>query len=154
MGAYWGNQWFRVEHEKLELCGIIMLSKYPTADGATTDGIENTFVPMPDVNNFEFFPCESKADAQHKAKLHTFMITHSKIIERVQPEATLVNEHHKYLEKTDRIKTDLLKNDIQSREEEIDTLRIEIKQLKRLRKAKVREFVESELISVDKGGVE
>lgn len=151
MGVFWGNQWFRVEHENLDLCGIIMLSKYPTADGATTDGMENTYVPLPDVNNFEFFPCESKADAQHKAKLHTFMMTHSKIIERVQLEAEkqLVNEHHKYLERTERTKTDLLKQDIASREEDIATLKLEIKELKRIRKSKVREFVESELISLD-----
>jgi hypothetical protein len=151
MGVHWGNQWYRVQHKNLNCCGIIMLSKYPTLGRETDElGIEKTYVPIPNIPGLSFWACESKQEAQREAKLHIYKVTSTQIIDliRSETEKTLLNEQHRLLAKTATPKVDGFSDEIRKRELEIAEIKQAVKGLKRIRRAKVPEFLESELVKL------
>ncbi|MCK7657679.1 MULTISPECIES: hypothetical protein [Shewanella] len=153
MGVSWGNVWFQVVHQKPELNGVILLSKYPCAAGGVDEnGIELTDIPVPVIEGFSFVPRDSKDDAIYHAKLKRLELTQDLIVTETFHIASYECDiqTHEYVLKHSKNKTanNHRLRTLELNQQFIDDHRKKLKGIKQIRNAKVPEFLESDLQKV------
>lgn len=154
MACFWGNTWFQVIHNDLKLCGILMLSKYPTAEGGVdAKGNENVKVILPDLpdgSGFQLIEHSTEQEARLACKHHVVSRSRNDLLSCLwvinDTECDL--DEHRIVIKSPIEDKDYYQRKIINCKNTILDFKGKVKELKQLRKARTKEFLESELISI------
>lgn len=142
-------------HEKLEYCGNLMLSKYPSAHGGVdSKGNELTEVIMPSLEGtgFTLIPHKNERSATLASKRHVLERTRMDLMSslNVVDDAQCDLDEYQIQLKLELDDKKSLETKINNRKQTILDFKQKVKELRRLRKAKATEFLESELVSIAK----
>lgn len=156
MGMFWGNSWYQVVHDNLEFCGVVMLSKYPSASGGVdslgNETVEVILPQLPNESGFTFIAHKDERTAILASKLHVLDKSRMDLLSNLY----VIDDSQCELDEY-RLKLKMGLDDKQWLETKISNLKQtildfkeKVKELRRLRKAKPTEFLESELVAIAK----
>lgn len=154
MTMFWGNSWYQVIHDELAYCGVLMLSKYPSADGGYdskgNEVVEVIMPSLPENSGFSFIEHKDQRSALLACKRHILVESRLELLSHlwVVNDAQCDLEEHKVQLKSDPTELQYWESKISSSKETIQHFQLKAKKLKQIRKSKIKEFLESEIVDI------
>lgn len=154
MAMFWGNVWYQVIHDELAYCGILMLSKYPSAHGGYdsqgNEIVEVLMPSLPESSGFSFIEHKDQRSAMLACKSHILdksrsdLLAHLWVVNDTQCDL----DEFKVQLKSDPDHVQYWKSKIATSKETIEDFQLKAKNLKQIRKSKIKEFLESEIVDI------
>lgn len=154
MAMFWGNSWYQVIHDELGYCGILMLSKYPSAQGGYdskgNEVVEVIMPLLPENSGFSFIEHKDQRSALLACKRYILVESRLELLSHlwVVNDAQCDLDEYKVQLKSDPTEFQYWESKISSSKETIQHFQLKAKKLKQIRKSKIKEFLESEIVDI------